>query len=110
MNWLKWTYAIATFIVAALFLGMYIASGEEFCLIPVGLVLFDYIRVLMKTEPILVNREIPRYPRTDPRSPYYVLARANEISRTMGMSSNSTTQGTTGQKLFEFIKDEEFRV
>lgn len=51
MRIVKGLYTISTFIIASIFLVAYYYSGMEFCLLPVGLVLFDYVRAIRNTVP-----------------------------------------------------------
>jgi hypothetical protein len=95
MSIVRRAYIAVTIGIVSLFLALYFASGQEFCLLPVVLVIWDFIREVYKTTPYqAVAVEIPR---DDPRSPYYVHPIYKEPERV---------------PLFTdlFIKEEEFKV
>ena len=67
MRLISGLYIFVAFTVASLFLTLYYLSGSEFCLIPIGLVLFDYIRAIRNTGAIRnTARRIPDRPECSP--------------------------------------------
>ncbi len=98
MTLMKNIYLMMTVTVCSIFISLYIAGmvkGENlwFCLIPVGLVIRDFLQGVRTPamEPL---------PRTDPRSPYYYVAEH--------LWEKDINRGR--EVIFEFIKEEEFKV
>jgi len=92
MSLVKHIYLMATITIASLFLGMYIYSGLEFCLVPVFLVLLDYVRVIKGGRWFNYGRE----------------ERIRERRERVTQPFNMVTWSVEFEK--EFIKEEEFKV
>ena len=61
MKFITGTYAIMSFGIVSLFLVMYFVSGLEFCLIPMCMVIYDFIKSLrMRRQPGQVHFSIER--------------------------------------------------